>query len=93
MISPLALVLALAVAAPSLWATLYEHSLPVDVALRRMLLILVATSLGWSLVQQLLAGFARSAARGTAGAAENGSDRTPARRRDDRTVALADDQR
>lgn len=71
--SPAALLLALAVAAPTLWATLVTGTVPVDVALQRLLLILIGTAVAWNFVERLISGFARSSA----------VRRQPARRRDD----------
>ncbi len=80
MISPAALLLGLAVAAPSLWGALVNGTIAVDVALQRTVLILAASAVAWGVFQSLLDGFARSANRRSAARTRV---RTEARRRDD----------
>lgn len=58
---PAALLVALALAGPTLWGAVVDGAVPVDLALQRLLLILVATMFGWSVVHRLVAGFARTA--------------------------------
>lgn len=75
MISPGALLLGLLLAAPALWAALREGTVAADVAMQRLVLILIATTIAWATLQALVNGFVRSVSK-------NDRDETaPARRR------------
>lgn len=84
--SPSALLLGLAVAAPTLHGALVGGTVPVDVALQRLLVILLVTGLGLSAVHRLVGGFARSAAQAQTDRQGQAAIEPPGheRRRDDR---------
>jgi O-antigen/teichoic acid export membrane protein len=79
--TPATLFIGLLVAAPALWAA-FRGTLPVDVALQRLVIILLVISIGGSILRTLVQAYSRAAA---AAALERGTgvpDRRAAPRRD-----------
>ena len=60
MISPAALVAGLVLATPTLWAALVDGTMPAGVAMQRVIVILIGTTLAWTALQLLFGGFARA---------------------------------
>jgi hypothetical protein len=58
--APATLLLCLALAAPSLWASLVEGTLPPEVAIQRLLIILVVVSVGASALRGLVRAYTKT---------------------------------
>lgn len=56
-ISPAAVLFGVLVASPTLWGTLMQDTVPVDVAFWRFIVILLVGAVGWTAVQKLVSGF------------------------------------
>lgn len=59
---PAVLILGLLIASPTLKAALLDGTMPADVALERVLIILIVTSLAWVALRALLEGYGEPAA-------------------------------
>lgn len=80
MVTPGVLVVALALAGPSLWRALAERSLPVDTALVHFLLAVVVAAAGRAVLSSIVTSYARTTAQQQA---RVGADPAPRRRRTD----------
>jgi hypothetical protein len=58
---PGALLFGLVIAAPTVWGALFRGTVPVDVALPRVLVVLLVTSAGWLALQRLVRAYTRLA--------------------------------
>lgn len=76
MLSPLVPLVALLLTAPALWAA-YTGTLPVEVALERLLAAVAVAALGWAAFRALVAGYRRPPAGSPAPPRRRDSDPSP----------------
>lgn len=74
--APATLMVGLALAGPSLWASLVEQTMPTDVAIVRLVIILLVVSVGASALRGLFHAYAN-----TNGAPHKAADTRPDRRK------------
>jgi hypothetical protein len=79
-LTPGTLLLSLAVASPALWAALVRGTMPAEVALERLVIIVLVVSVSASALRGLVHSYSRSALSSGNGAGGQPDRRDPARR-------------